>query len=292
MSVSYHEYIPYDDSTLPMRINYGSRLSEDSVGRTHVLPWHEQIEILYFHQGEATVFCGTKSFEARGGDVVFINPCETHQILYLRAEPLYDCLIIDADLYCDSRKGICETRYFDFLINGQIRMENLIRDEAAAAQVRAICREFQEKPFAYEIEIKARLFALLSHLFRHHLCDGSSFEQMAKNVELYNRIKPAVEYMRTHLSEAVTLSELAQECNLSESHFCRLFRQSTNTSPIQYLFDLRLSKVFYLLKNSDNSIAQIALETGFYDVAYLSRTFKRKFRISPAQFRNQSRRES
>lgn len=290
MPVSYHEYIPYEDSPLPIRINYGCRLYEASISRNYSHPWHEQIEILYFHQGDAIVFCGNKSYDIHSGDIIFINPCETHHVLYKSSEPLYDCLMIDADLYCNLSKGICETRYFDFLINGHVGFENLIRqDDIAVAYIQAICKEFLEQPFAYEIAIKAHIFGLLSHFFRNHLRGGSTFEQLAKHIELYDRIKPAIEYMRTHLSDSITLSSLAHVCNLSRSHFCRLFRQITNTSPIQYLFDIRLSEVVFLLKNSDKSITQIASETGFDDVAYLSRTFKKKFQISPVQFRKQNR---
>ena len=284
----HYEHIPFEDSTLPIRINFNSRLTAADTTTVRHFSWHEQIELLYFHRGCATVYCGDKSFTARGGEVILINPYEIHRLSYDSGAPEYDCLMIDAALYRDSRQGICETRYFDLLTNGHLRFENHIPPEDNLIPcVKALCRELREKPFGYELSVKAYVFALLACLFREHIYSDTAIQPQTQNIERYDRIKPALNYMQVHLSEHISLDMLAHACNMSPAHFCRLFRQITCATPIQYLNNLRLHEAAVLLKKSDKNVAQIAAEVGFDDVGYLSRRFKEKFGLTPTQVKKQ-----
>ena len=111
---------------------------------------------------------------------------------------------------------------------------------------------------------------------------------MVDNVERYERIKPVLEYMRRNLSEPIRLEALAQQCNLSAAHFCRVFRQITGTTPVQYLTNLRLHQAAALLRRTNRSISQIAEEVGFDDVGYMSRCFKKQFGMTPTQAKRQA----
>ena len=279
-----YERIPFEDSTLPIRINFDTHLTPLDTSSVHQFSWHEQIELLYFHRGNATVYCGDRTLTARDGDVILINPYEIHRLSYDSGSPEYDCLMIDAALYRDPRQGVCETRYFDLLAGGHIHFENHIPpDTDAVDHIRALCAELREKPFAYELSVKARVFALFTCLFRSHIYSDTPLQQLVQNMERYDRIKPALDYMQAHLSEHISLDALARACNVSSAHFCRLFRQITGTTPVQYLNNLRLHEAAVLLKKSDKSVAQIAEAVGFDDVGYLSRRFKSKFGLTPIQ---------
>mgnify|MGYP001943253646 FL=1 len=72
---------------------------------------------------------------------------------------------------------------------------------------------------------------------------------------------------------------------MSRSHFCRLFKEVTGQTLIEYVNDIRLSKAKAMLQDPNLSITEIALSTGFSDINYFSRLFKKTYQISPSGMR-------
>ena len=74
---------------------------------------------------------------------------------------------------------------------------------------------------------------------------------------------------------------------MSRSNLMRVFRAATGQSPIEYLLRLRIQKAMALLRNTDLTITEIAMEVGFNDSNYFTRQFKRVQGSSPTRFRVQ-----
>jgi len=285
----YYEHIPFEDTALPIRINPDCILQPQPGEENWPYFWHEQIEFLYFRRGSARILCGDRDFVAQAGELILINPYELHQVRYHSGELLYDCVMIDASLYRDSRQGICDTRYFDLLSDSYACFDNRLGESRELiGHMEALRRELENKGVAYELSVKAHVFAMFVELFRRHVRSRTTFRQMVDNIERYERIKPVLEYMRLNISEPIRLEALAKQCNVSPAHFCRIFRQITGTTPLQYLTNLRLHQAAALLRRTDRSISQIAAEVGFDDVGYMSRCFKNQFGMTPTQVKRQA----
>lgn len=285
----YYQHIPFEDTALPIRINPDCTLQPHREAESWPFSWHEQIEFLYFRRGNAQILCGDRSYIASRGDLILINPYEMHQVNYHSEPPLYDCIMIDASLYRDTRQGICDTRYFDLLSDTNACFDNdLGQDGELIEHIEALRKELEQRGVAYELSVKAHVFALFVKLFRSHVRSRTTFRQMVDNVERYERIKPVLEYMRQNIAEPIRLETLAKLCSVSPAHFCRIFRQITGTAPVQYLTTLRLHQAAALLRRTDRSISQIAAEVGFDDVGYMSRCFKKQFGMTPTQVKRQS----
>ena len=93
------------------------------------------------------------------------------------------------------------------------------------------------------------------------------------------------EMLRAHLGGNITVKDLAGSCSLSGSHFARRFRVSFGTSVHQRLIQLRIEHAKDLLARSNKTLVEIALSSGFYDQAALSRTFSRIEAMSPSRWR-------
>lgn len=102
----------------------------------------------------------------------------------------------------------------------------------------------------------------------------------------YNRTLPAVRLMENHYEERISISSLAQACHMSTSSFRRAFTNVYNQSPIAYLMNLRIEKAKGLLLVG-YSIEDIAHMTGFDDVNYFGRCFRKYTGITPGKYRNQ-----
>lgn len=98
-------------------------------------------------------------------------------------------------------------------------------------------------------------------------------------------IQNAVVRMREAAEEPLDIPSLARELNVSYRWFRRAFAHHTGLSPHKYLLEIRLARARSLLAQSPLSIKEIALRTGFEDVQYFSRFFRKKVGVTPGRWR-------
>jgi AraC-like DNA-binding protein len=99
------------------------------------------------------------------------------------------------------------------------------------------------------------------------------------------QLAPALRFLEQNFRENVSLSELADRCRLSSTHFHRLFRRMSHMSPTEYLLALRLQEGQRLLASTDQPISVIAIDTGFFDQSHFTKRFRKSTGMTPTQFR-------
>jgi PAS domain S-box-containing protein len=102
----------------------------------------------------------------------------------------------------------------------------------------------------------------------------------------YEDLKAAVDYLNGHFNESIAIERVAAMVHLSASQFQRRFRVLFQTSPIQYLLQLRIDSACQQLQRTDLSIGSIALENGFYDQSAFCRQFQKRVGLTPRQYRS------
>jgi AraC-like DNA-binding protein len=93
--------------------------------------------------------------------------------------------------------------------------------------------------------------------------------------------------LREAVSSTARIEQIVSSLPAGYSKLRKDFKQITGLSPNQYLLNLRLDKVKELLNNTGLSISEIAYQTGFESVSYLSKIFKKKNKICPKVYRKQ-----
>jgi AraC family transcriptional regulator len=99
------------------------------------------------------------------------------------------------------------------------------------------------------------------------------------------------DYMHANFHRQIFLSELAELAQLSEYHFCRMFKQSLAQTPQAYLLTIRIEQVKLRLTSASESASDIALQCGFANQSHMGRYFKKLVGISPRQYRQISNRD-
>jgi AraC family transcriptional regulator len=127
--------------------------------------------------------------------------------------------------------------------------------------------------------------ALAVHLLRYHASAVPRITPPANGLPP-SKLRQALDYFQERLSSDISLVELTQTLGISQSHFSTLFRQSMGLSPYQYLLRQRVERAKTLLLQSEASIAEIAIEVGFYDQSHLARHMRRVVGVSPKQIRS------
>lgn len=91
-------------------------------------------------------------------------------------------------------------------------------------------------------------------------------------------------YIENNLDHMISLGELAAIVNVSRFHFARLFKQSTGMTAIAYVERCRIDRAMTLISETDISLAEVALATGFADQSHFTRRFLRLTGCTPAVF--------
>jgi AraC-like DNA-binding protein len=86
-------------------------------------------------------------------------------------------------------------------------------------------------------------------------------------------------------TEPLTVADLARAAGLSPAHFSREFRRTFGESPHVYLLTRRLERAAALLRNTDNSVAEICMAVGLSSVGSFTTSFTRLYGRSPTAYR-------
>lgn len=100
------------------------------------------------------------------------------------------------------------------------------------------------------------------------------------------KLVKAISYLHEHHRTALKTEDLARIAALSVSQFERIFSKTFGTSPRQYLHRVRIESASRLLAETDDTIASIASECGFYDHAHFTKAFTKLMGVSPSRYRS------
>ncbi len=95
----------------------------------------------------------------------------------------------------------------------------------------------------------------------------------------------AMQYMQDNIEEPITLLDIANRVMISRRQLERLFKRYTTLTPSQFYLDLRLSRAHALLNETSLSAIEIAAASGFNSSSHLFITFRKKYGISPNEYR-------
>lgn len=107
----------------------------------------------------------------------------------------------------------------------------------------------------------------------------------AANRSVTPDIQKSLQFIQDHLTTSVSIDEIAEECALSPSRFKAKFKEQMGVTPLYYMNSLKIDKAKEMLKNSDQSVIQIAFALDFASSNYFSAVFKKFTGYTPVEYR-------
>ncbi|MBQ8893526.1 MAG: helix-turn-helix transcriptional regulator [Clostridia bacterium] len=269
----------YNDS---FRAHYGnapiaiSSTENFTPTRPHI---HNQVEMLYIVKGSSEIQISNNTFQAKAGDLFFVNPLEVHAVTVNTAAPYcHRCI-------CFERSLIADKKLSDDLQKGYVAIPYCFTaEEEITGRLSALFEEMYEavtrNSAALLFEVTALVSSMFSLFINHHLLIDHSAEnkQSAFCAEVTN-------YISRHYSEEITSHEIAQSLFYTQSHFCRKFKRIFGVSFSEYLTMYRLLAGKEKLIAENKSVGAIAAECGFRSANYFTACFKKTFKITPLRYR-------
>lgn len=129
----------------------------------------------------------------------------------------------------------------------------------------------------------------VTYFSEYCLCLENSMAQLEKmyrqSIDRADPVEMAMDYVRKHYMDSITLADMADMTKLSPNYFSTLFRKRTSLRFMEYVLQVRLEKASEMLANTDMFVYEIATACGYEDVRYFVRVFQKAYGLSPANFR-------
>ena len=104
------------------------------------------------------------------------------------------------------------------------------------------------------------------------------------------KIKMVLSYIEDHFEKGIPVEEMAEQCGYSTSHFMRWFKRMTGTGFGNYLIEFRLGKAAVWLRTTEDTVLEISEKAGFNNLSNFNRLFKKKYKVTPREFRQEKSR--
>ena len=284
--VAFREPMPMPNPSFPVKL-HPPHTRKMAAGETLFVPhWHEHLEFLYFVAGNAVIECGSQPVSCGSGDLCVVNSNELHYGICASEDLSYYAIIADLSILHSHAWDAVETKYITPITRNRILFQNRISgDEAVTQCMLTIVRELEQQELGYELSVKSQLYGLVSMLIRNYVATPKELDAYRYRLKEQERLAPVFVYIDEHYREKLTVQQLADLAGLSRYHFSRLFKLVTDKSLVEYINLIRINKSESLLRNKALNISEIALATGFSDIYYFSRTFKKLKKVSPTAWR-------
>lgn len=255
------------------------------------LHWHDYCEVEFICSGRGDHYLNNVYHEISPGSVYMLTPMDFHSVNAKPGEELvlYHIQFGSSTLGSSLMQRIAEDREqlgrgFSVQLSGS-------ESDSVRADFEQLLHEFEARPSDGVMMMRACLERLCIRILRMMESDVSSVP-VHPPVNENAAVKSAIQYVQYNFRSPITLNEMAKMVHLSCNYFGELFRTHMGVSFGEYLRSRRLECAHRLLADTELSISEIARESGFRTMSHFSETFRRRYGVTPTEFRRGGRAES
>ncbi len=258
------------------------RIDSDHPRYSMPLHWHREFEIVRVISGNLKLFLNNTEYLITAGDIAFIGCGILH-----RGQPkscVYECIVLDLNMLCRHATDKI-TKYILPIITRDIEVERIIHS-ADRNIINAVGSLFdtvkKESPF-FELKVYSCISEIIYLLYAENKVKAPEKGRSACHAG--GAVTDLLDYIEHNYTEKITLEELSKVANTNEKYLCRFFKEYTGNTPIEYINRLRIERACLKMTEESKSITEAAFDSGFNDISYFSKIFKKYKGITPREYR-------
>lgn len=264
------------------------------------LNWHTCLEIGCCISGKGSYFCSDKAYDICPGDVIIINSLERHRGQSDKDNPCtFIYVFFDPTIFEQDDRRLL----LPFFTNPKKIINKINATSETAKKIGTLIKHTMDEvtimESGYKSIVKGALLQICGLLYRYY---GNStpleiwHENMANPINvadfervlrLYERLQPALNYIKENFKEPIDLNKVADVLSLSPSRTYHLFQETSGVNFKEYLTLQRVNEAKRLLVHTDLKVTDIYLSCGFESPTSFYRSFKQVVNLKPKEFREQ-----
>ena len=224
----------------------------------------------YITDGSCEIVINDKKYTARAGDWFFIPARTLHSYRNFRGKPfskywMHFDLSPERDI-----TGLLGIGY-------RLRLSDRERSDELFSEFAKI---FPGSDFADRLAVKAIALELLSLFIK-----ASDKKRSEIRVGEGSVLSEVISYIESNMSRPVRNENLAAIAHMHPTHFIRFFKGETGQTPREYINRRKMEIAKTMLESTELQIGEISERLGFFDSMHFSKTFKKRYSISPTAYR-------
>ena len=250
--------------------------------------FHPEYELTYINKGKGRCFIGDKFLEYKEGDLFLIGPNLPHSWrTNFDSNENSHSLVIQLNHHLwkgpffSGKELSSLNKIFDSSVKGI-----LFRGQITYAVSKTM---FKIHELSQPMERLTKLIMILDEL--SNCKDFEIIASPAYHVEFkqndYQKINKVYNYVHVNFTKNISLEEISNLVNMTNSGFCRYFKKVTRRTFISYLNEYRIGVACRLLNQKDLNITEIGFNSGFQSISNFNKQFKSIMGFSPREYKNQ-----
>lgn len=249
--------------------------------------WHEEMEFIVVKKGRGLVTLDRESRLLEAGQAVIVLPGQLHGIRQYQQERMeYENIIFRLEMLLPKEGDVCGPKFLEPYRDGKLLYPAWIDGSALYYEemlecIRKMDELSEQRPRGYPLAVKGWLFQFFFLMFSRvepTLAEEGREKSLDKMKRILRRIE--VDY-----GKPLSIEEMAEFSGFSESHFMKFFKNHMGVPFVSYLNDYRLTLAARALAEGQEDVLTVAMDVGFSNVSYFNRLFKKKFRMTPLEYR-------
>jgi AraC-like DNA-binding protein len=243
-----------------------------------VMPEHIHPSYMFIisFDDEMQMVLGGRTIHSSHGTLIALAPEIPHHEVYADVTPRYIAVLIEPSFFES------QAQHYPGEIGPLLSDKYYSPSPLLLPHLRHFMMEAARKASGWEAILQALNIEICHAIIRSILSSPAEADQVTERVE----INKAIAYIYAHLTEKISVVQIARAINMSTSHFSRLFKKEIGETPLSYLQRIRLERVKRLLGSGTRSVTEIALECGFGSSAYFATVFSKAFHMKPSDYQH------
>ena len=259
----------------------------ENAGQSFQIPvhWHDELEIIYVKSGLLTVSISGESYIGKAGDAFVVSPGNLHLMGSQTGTVDYFTFLFPLKYISFRTDDMLDDKLLEPLNNGQLMISPRVKDSA-----KELCEQLIDIYMAENDETESKITAqiktkiILLQFILEMWKKGFVIENDTSGRNIVE--KEMVSYIQQNFTGKISLKEFGKQFHLSEKYISRYFKEHFHITLSQYITYLRLENAKQLLQDTDLSVTETAMQSGYQNVSYFIRSFKKTYGISPLKYRN------
>ncbi len=255
----------------------------DSTHPQYTMPahWHNEFEMIRILKGHFDLYINNTVIFLSEGDIAFINCKELH-----RGTPYdckYECIVFDLQLLRDINKDLYIS-YLEPLTIGTFEIKNSdkLKNCEAYGVIQNLFDTLKLKQPFFKLKVLSYIYAIIELFYTEDLViENVTSKKLLKQSSIITNI---MHWIDDNYTENITLPLLASKAGLSQSYLCKIFKEYTGKSPIEYVNSVRIENICIEINEGQKNITAIATNNGYNDISYFCKVFKKQVGISAKQY--------
>lgn len=275
MKSSYRHEVIKPDELLEVKL---FAFKADSYERIIAPHWHASVEILYCIEGQLRIHTEMNQYLLQEGDLILLNS----NVVHATNSPIKNHILV-IQLPLKFMQKVTENHYNQEYVFKLNSVKYPIGEELENCLTKLV-EEAQDDTTEGRLATKINVYQLILFLLNYHK-QPLDDQNRLKSVENQKKLVDIVNYIKGNYQRELSLTEVAAHFNYSRTYFSKFFKKNMGTNFSDYLSLVRIEHAQNLLINSEWTILDIALSSGFNNVRTFFGAFEKYHQMSPSEFR-------